>query len=59
MNSGHRYAKTDIKTRVEDLKSYGTRLYSGIAIVLLVLFGSVYYTIKVTLLPVDVHNSMP
>lgn len=59
MNSGHRYAKTDIKTRVDDLRSYGTRLYAGIAIVLLVVFGSVYYTFKVTLLPVDVHNSIP
>ncbi len=59
MSSRHRYAKTDFKTRIDDLKGFGPRFYSGIAILLLVFFGSLYYIFWVTLLPIDVHNSMP
>ena len=59
MNSGHRYAKTDIKTRTEGLRSLGIRFYSGLGIVLLMLFGSVYYIFNVILFPIEVRNSMP
>ena len=59
MSSRHRYAKTDFKTRMDDFKHLGIRFYSGVAILLLVLTGSLYYIFMVTLLPIDVHNSMP
>lgn len=59
MNARYRYAKTDYRTKLGDLRNRGTRFYSGLAILLLVLIGSVYYTLFVTLLPIEVNNSMP
>ena len=59
MNSGHRYAKTDWKTRTENMKKHGIQLYAGIAIVLLVFFGSLYYILAVTMYPIKVRNSLP
>lgn len=35
------------------------RAYSGLALVLLLLFGSLYYTLAVTMYPIKVRNSMP
>lgn len=35
------------------------RLFSGLGILLLMLFGSLYYIFWVTLFPIDVKNSMP
>ena len=59
MYSEHRYAKTDFRTRINDIRNLGIRFYSGLGIVLLVLFGSLYYILFVTLLPLEVNNSMP
>ena len=59
MSSEYRYANNENDTPDFDLKGCGIQLYSGLGIILLVLFGSLYYNFKVTLLPIEVHNSMP
>lgn len=59
MNAGYRYANDNHHPPHFDTKGCGMQLYSGLGIVLLVLFGSLYYIFKVTLFPIEVHNSMP
>ena len=59
MSSGYRYASDDSNLPDIDFKGCGIQLYSALAIALLVLIGSIYYVFWVTLLPIEIHNSMP
>ena len=59
MSANYRYARND-SGALEREKRFGPiQLYSGLAILLLVLTGSLYYVFAVRLFPIEVHNSMP
>lgn len=59
MSANYRYARNDSNEPDIDKKGCAIQLYSGLGIVLLVLFGSLYYIFAVKLFPMEVHNSMP
>lgn len=61
MSSSYKYARNDGTPDPPefDKKGCAMQLYSGLAIILLVVSGSIYYNFFVRLFPMEVHNSMP
>lgn len=59
MSANYRYARNKSNVSEAERKGCAVQFYSGIALLLLVIIGSVYYAFGVMLLPMEVHNSMP
>ena len=59
MSTNYRYARSDSKVSDTDQKGCAIQLYSGLAIILLVIIGSIYYAFAVKLFPIEIHDSMP